>query len=92
MSDIDDRPRDLVITTSLDEGDRVRLTVRDAGVGLNPENTDQLFEPFYTTKSGGMGIGLNVSQEIVKAHRGVVTVNNAPTGGAVVTFLIPALP
>jgi PAS domain S-box-containing protein len=92
MSDIDDRPRELVVSTTRDEGDRVRVTVRDAGVGLNLDNTNKLFEPFYTTKSGGMGIGLSVSRSIVERHRGRLWVerNNGP--GATFTFSIPVDP
>ena len=92
MSDIDDRPRDVVVGTKRDEGDRVRVTVRDAGVGFNLENTDKLFEPFYTTKSGGMGIGLSVSRSIVERHHGRLWVerNNGP--GATFAFSIPFEP
>jgi C4-dicarboxylate-specific signal transduction histidine kinase len=64
MSGVDDRPRRLVIRTERDEGDRVRLSVQDAGVGLDPQSLDRLFEAFYTTKSGGMGIGLSVSRSV----------------------------
>ena len=58
------------ISTTRDEGDRVRVTVRDVGVGFDPENTDKLFDAFYTTKSGGMGIGLSVSRSIIERHHG----------------------
>ena len=57
MSGVDDRPRQLLIRTERDEGDRVRLTVKDAGVGFTPQAADRLFESFYTTKNDGMGIG-----------------------------------
>src|SRR5262249_9359729 len=50
MSGVDDRPRQLVIRTIRDEGDRVRLSVEDAGIGLDPRAADRLFEAFYTTK------------------------------------------
>ena len=70
MSGVDDRPRQLVISTARDEGDRVRLTVQDAGVGFEPQGVDKLFEAFYTTKSGGMGIGLSVSRSIIESHHG----------------------
>lgn len=92
MSDVHDRPRDLVVSTKRAEDERVQLTVRDAGIGLNLENTDKLFEPFYTTKSGGMGIGLSVSRSIVERHRGRLWAerNNGP--GASFTFSIPLEP
>jgi PAS domain S-box-containing protein len=70
MSSIADRPRHLLIRTELDREDRIRLTVRDSGVGFAPETADRLFEAFYTTKSDGMGIGLSVSRSIIENHRG----------------------
>ncbi len=60
MSTVEDRPRQLVIRTEGDDGDRVRLTVQDAGIGFDPQAADRLFDAFYTTKGDGMGIGLSV--------------------------------
>jgi PAS domain S-box-containing protein len=89
MSAVDDRPRQLLIRTERDEGDRVRLTVQDAGVGFNPQAADRLFESFYTTKNDGMGIGLSVSRSIIESHHGRLwaTLNNGP--GATFSFSIP---
>jgi PAS domain S-box-containing protein len=89
MSEVDDRPRELVIRTAPDEGDRVRLAVQDAGVGFGPQGVDKLFEPFYTTKSGGMGIGLSVSRSIIERHHGRLwaTPNDGP--GTTFRFSIP---
>jgi PAS domain S-box-containing protein len=89
MNGVDDRPRQLEITTAQDEDDRVRLTVQDAGVGFEPHGAARLFEPFYTTKSGGMGIGLSVSRSIVESHHGRLwaTANDGP--GATFSFSIP---
>ena len=70
MVDVHDRPRQLLIKTEREDGNRVRVTVRDAGMGLPPQSLDSLFEAFYTTKSGGMGIGLFVSRSIVERHAG----------------------
>ena len=92
MSDIDDRPRDLVVSTTRDDGDRVRVTVRDVGVGLDPENTDKMFDAFYTTKSGGMGMGLSVSRSIIERHRGRLWVERNDGPGATFTFSIPLDP
>ena len=89
MSGIDDRPRQLVVSTTRDEDERVRVTVRDVGVGLDPENTDKLFDAFYTTKSGGMGIGLSVSRSIVERHHGRLWVEPNDGPGATFTFSIP---
>jgi len=89
MSDVNDRPRQLVIRTERDEGDCVRLTVQDAGVGVEPQGVDKLFEAFYTTKSSGMGIGLSVSRSIIESHHGRLwaTPNEGP--GAAFSFSIP---
>jgi PAS domain S-box-containing protein len=92
MSDIDDRPRDVVVSTRPDGGGRVRVAVRDVGVGVNPESTDRMFDAFYTTKSGGMGMGLSVSRAIVERHRGRLWVEPNDGPGATVTFSIPLDP
>jgi signal transduction histidine kinase len=60
----------LFVKTDVDEEYRVRLNVKNVGVGLRPEAGSQLFEAFYTTKKRGMGIGLSVSRSIIEAHRG----------------------
>ena len=92
MSTVEDRPRQLVIRTERDEGDRVRLTVQDAGVGFDPHAADRLFDAFYTTKSDGMGIGLSVSRSIIERHHGRLwaTLNDGP--GAAFSFSIPRVP
>lgn len=89
MVGVDDRPRELLIKTERDEGDRVRFSVTDAGVGFRPEAADKLFEAFYTTKNDGMGIGLSVSRSIIEAHHGRLwaTANDGP--GATFSFSIP---
>jgi signal transduction histidine kinase len=92
MSGVDDRPRQLVIRTERDEGDRVRLSVRDTGIGFEPQGLDRLFNAFYTTKSGGMGIGLSVSRSIIESHKGRLwaTLNDGP--GATFAFSVPCGP
>jgi signal transduction histidine kinase len=89
MSTVEDCPRQLLITTERDEGDRVRLSVQDAGIDFDPQAADRLFEPFYTTKNDGVGIGLSVSRSIIESHHGRlwVTPNNGP--GATFSFSIP---
>jgi signal transduction histidine kinase len=89
MSGVDDRPRKLVIRTERDEGDRVRLSVRDTGVGFEPQAVDRLFEAFYTTKSGGMGIGLSVSRSIIESHHGRLWAAPNDGPGATFSFSIP---
>ena len=70
MNTVDDRPRDLLIRTEREEGDWVRLSVKDAGVGFDPQTMDKLFEAFYSTKNDGMGVGLSVSRSIIENHQG----------------------
>jgi PAS domain S-box-containing protein len=92
MKGVDDRPRQLVIRTERHEGDRVRLSVRDAGVGFEAQGMDKLFEPFYTTKSEGMGIGLSVSRSIVENHHGRLWAAPNDGPGATFSFSIPRAP
>jgi len=89
MVGVDDRPRQLLIRTEREGGDRVRVTVRDAGVGIAPQGMDKLFDAFYTTKSGGMGIGLSVSRSIVERHHGRLWVEPNDGPGATFAFSIP---
>jgi signal transduction histidine kinase len=90
MAEVRDRPRQLLIKTERDEGDRVRLSVRDTGVGVDPASIDKLLEPFYTTKSDGMGIGLSVSRSIIERHRGRLWAEPIDGPGATFSFSIPA--
>lgn len=89
MNTVNDLPRELLIKTARDEGDRVRLSVIGAGVGFSPEAATKLFQAFYTTKNDGMGIGLSVSRSIIEAHHGRLwaTANDGP--GATFSFAIP---
>lgn len=89
MSDVHSRPRELTIASRQDDCARVMLSVEDTGEGIAPEDTGRLFEPFYTTKPGGMGIGLCVSRSIVERHGGRLwaTANKGP--GATFWLSIP---
>jgi PAS domain S-box-containing protein len=89
MNAVEDRPRELVIRTEKEDGDCVRLTVQDTGVGIPSQDMERLFEAFYTTKSDGMGIGLSVSRSIIERHSGRLWAipNNGP--GATFLFSLP---
>jgi PAS domain S-box-containing protein len=80
MSSVVDRERQLVILTQNIDPDRVQVTVEDWGTGLDPKTMARIFEPFYTTKSGGMGMGLSISRSIVQNHGGRLwaTANDGP--------------
>jgi len=89
MSHVDDRPRELLFRTEVAEGDRVRLSVRDAGIGFEPQSLDRLFQTFYTTKEDGMGIGLAVSHSIIENHRGRMWAMPNDGPGVTFSFSIP---
>jgi PAS domain S-box-containing protein len=92
MSTLPDGPRQLTIRTECAEAGRVRLTVRDTGPGIDPRSVDKLFEAFYTTKTGGMGIGLSISRSIIERHRGRLWVETNYGPGATFAFSIPCHP
>jgi len=92
MSQVEDRPRHLLIRTERREGSQVCVTIRDAGVGFHPREAERLFEPLYTTKSNGMGVGLYISRTIVECHRGRLWAAPNDGSGATFSFSIPAEP
>jgi hypothetical protein len=89
MRPVNDRPRQLRIRTERCTDDQVRLTVQDAGVGLDPKAMDRLFQAFYTTKDDGMGIGLSVSRSIIERHHGRLWAEPNEGPGATFSFCIP---
>jgi signal transduction histidine kinase len=90
MSDVEDRPRHLLIRTERHDSAQVCVTVRDAGIGFHPRDEERLFEALYTTKSNGMGIGLFISRNIVERHRGRLWAAANEGSGATFSFSIPA--
>jgi PAS domain S-box-containing protein len=89
MMGVQDRSRQLLIQTQRDEADDVRLTVQDSGIGLDPQAVSRLFDAFYTTKNGGMGIGLAVSRWIIENHQGRIWARPNDGPGATFSFSIP---
>ena len=92
MLGLHDRPRQLLIRTEGEDGDRVRVSVRDAGVGVDAQSMNKLFDAFYTTKSDGMGIGLSVSRSIIERHHGRLWAEPNDGPGATFSFSIPRSP
>jgi C4-dicarboxylate-specific signal transduction histidine kinase len=89
MSTVGVRLRELVITTEDGEADQVRVAVKDAGTGLAPESIERIFDAFYTTKSGGMGMGLSVSRSIVQNHGGRLWAEPNDGSGTTFQFTVP---
>ena len=73
-------------------GDTLVIEVADSGPGVPPARLSAIFEPYYTTKPEGSGIGLWIAQQVVIAHGGMIQAANAPTGGAVFTIRLPLQP
>ena len=92
MADVHDCPRQLLVRTEREDGDRVRVSVRDAGVGVDPQNVDKLLDAFYTTKTDGMGIGLSISRSIIERHHGRLWAEANDGPGATFSFSIPSGP
>lgn len=67
------------------------VEVSDTGPGISEEIAGQLFQPFVTTKAGGMGIGLSISRRIIEAHDGKIGVERNAAGGATFRFTLPSL-
>jgi PAS domain S-box-containing protein len=89
MSRVEERPRELIVRTQNDDAGQVRVTVQDTGMGLDPQSMERMFEAFYTTKEGGMGMGLSISRSIIQNHGGKLwaVANDGP--GISVQFTIP---
>jgi C4-dicarboxylate-specific signal transduction histidine kinase len=88
MSSPDGGAPDLLISTELDASGAILVAVRDRGPGVGPKGADRLFEPFYTTKSEGMGMGLAICQSIVRAHGGRLWATDNEQGGATFQFTV----
>lgn len=82
--------RVITVTIGRDGPDQVRLTVRDRGTGIGEEDLGRLFHPFFTTREGGMGMGLAISRSAIEAEGGRLTAENHPEGGAVFEIILPA--
>ena len=92
MSSVSEGPRALLVSTARTEPDSICVEVRDSGPGLAPEVLERLFEPFYTTKPNGLGLGLSICRSIVEAHGGHLWANANMPRGAVFSFTVPADP
>ena len=89
MSGVSEGSRELLIGAGKDASGGVLVTVQDSGPGLDPKSSDRLFDAFYTTKPGGMGMGLSICRSIVEAHGGRIWASRSAGPGATIQFILP---
>jgi C4-dicarboxylate-specific signal transduction histidine kinase len=89
MSTVEAGPWELSISTEQTQTGGVLVSVRDSGPGIDPDHLDRVFQAFYTTKSGGVGMGLSISRSIIDAHGGRLWADMNASGGAVLLFSLP---
>ena len=89
MSSVSGRPRELVITTRNIDPEQVQVTVEDSGIGIDPNTMEEIFDPFYTKKSTGMGMGLSISRSILQQHGGRLWATARDGPGATFHFVLP---
>jgi signal transduction histidine kinase len=92
MRRIPGRRREISIRTSLAESGFVTLEVQDSGPGIVPDKLEAVFNPYFTTKSKSMGLGLSICRSIVKAHHGKISATNTPGRGATFCVELPVVP
>jgi C4-dicarboxylate-specific signal transduction histidine kinase len=92
MADVAHRPRELLIRSCQTNPDEVLLQIEDCGVGLNPQNPDEIFQSFFTTKPHGIGMGLSISRSIIESHEGRLWAAPSAEGGAIFQFTLPINP
>jgi signal transduction histidine kinase len=92
MSGVSDGMRELMISTGKVETNGVLVTIKDSGPGLAAINIERMFDPFYTTKPAGLGIGLSICRSIIEAHEGRLWVSANLPRGAIFQFTVPTSP
>src|ERR1700733_9344360 len=90
MSGVTDRPRTLRVRSESQKNGQIRVSVQDSGIGLSADVMGHLFEPFFTTRQKGMGMGLPISRSIVEAHGGKLWAESNGSGGAIFQFTLPS--
>jgi C4-dicarboxylate-specific signal transduction histidine kinase len=89
MTNITDRPRTLLIRSAQESAGQIRVSVVDSGIGVSADVMGRLFEPFFTTRAKGMGMGLPISRSIIEAHGGRLWAESNGSGGAIFQFTLP---
>jgi signal transduction histidine kinase len=90
MDSVTDRARTLRVKSAIGEANGVLIMVEDSGPGIDPENADRIFHPFFTTKSEGTGMGLSICRSIIEAHNGRLSLRSASHRGSVFEISLPA--
>ena len=90
MAIVTSRPRQMLIRSQLDDERQVRVSVEDTGVGVNAETMERLFEPFFTTRAQGIGMGLPISHSIIEAHGGRLWAESILDDGSIFQFTLPS--
>jgi len=89
MTGVTERERQLTIRTRMENGGQVRVSIHDTGIGVSEDNIGRLFEPFFTTRSDGIGMGLPISRSIIEAHGGRLWAESALDQGSIFQFTLP---
>jgi C4-dicarboxylate-specific signal transduction histidine kinase len=90
MNAVPDRARVLRVNSAVHDPDSVLLSVEDSGTGIDPKDIERIFESFFTTKSGGMGMGLSICRSIIEAHKGRLWASAGIDRGSVLNVQLPA--
>lgn len=89
MSTVSDRSRVLSVKTEVHESKNLLINVEDSGIGIDPQNIDRIFAPYFTTKSNGMGMGLSICQSIIESHGGRLSVSVDRPHGSIFQVFLP---
>ena len=89
MKDCPVDKRKITVRVEQDDARLLSVAVRDKGVGVSEDRLDKIFQPFYTTKRDGMGMGLSISRSIIEAHGGHLWARNNADRGATFYFTLP---
>ena len=92
MDGVKDQLREVVIRSQQEGDEAILVQIEDSGHGLSPETADRIFDPFYSTKPQGIGMGLSISRSIVESHEGRLWATVRPSGGAIFQFVVPIQP